>query len=71
MQRLPVAVRLERASLAMGFVVRACAHQARLLDSPSSLRAPLGLEDFIANLVDTVLALLLAPTSVPVSDHEP
>ncbi|HXW79768.1 MAG TPA: hypothetical protein VEJ84_09715 [Acidimicrobiales bacterium] len=71
MQHLPVAVRMERGSLAMGFVVRACADQARLLDSPSPLRAPLGLETFMANLVDMVLALLLAPTSVPMTSREP
>lgn len=65
MQHIPVTVRVERASMAMGFVVRACADQARLLDNLSPVRTPLGLEDFVANLVDTVLALLLAPSSVP------
>jgi hypothetical protein len=64
MQHIPPAVRLERGNLAVGFVLRACADQARLLDNPSPPRPPLGLEDFVANLVDATLAMLLAPSTV-------
>jgi AcrR family transcriptional regulator len=72
MQHIPPAVRLERASLAVGFVIRACADQARLLDNPLPSRPPHGLEDFVANLVDTTLAMLLAPSTVTsVSGEEP
>ncbi len=71
MQHLPVVIRVERASLALGYVLRACADQARLLDNPVPQRAPLGLEHFITNLVDTVLALLLTPTTVPEATGTP
>lgn len=64
MQHIPVEIRLERGGLAMGFVIRACADQARLLDSPSAPRPPLTVDDFMTNLVDTTLAMLLTPSSV-------
>lgn len=67
MQHLPMAIRVERGTLAIGFVLRACADQARLLDDPAPLRTPLDLEDFFANLVDSVLAMLLSPSTVPES----
>lgn len=64
LEHLPLQVKAERASNAVAYITRACADQARLLDSDAPARPPLGLDDFTANLVDTVLAMLLAPTTV-------
>jgi len=62
--RLPGPVAAERASQVTGFIVRACGDQSRLMDSDAPARPVLSVEDFTMNLVDTVLAVLEAPTSV-------
>ena len=46
------------------FIVRACGDQSRLMDSDPPARPVLSVEDFTVNLVDTILAILQAPTSV-------
>jgi AcrR family transcriptional regulator len=60
---LPPAIAIERASQIAGFLVRACADQARLMDTDPPPRPVLGIEAFIANLVDTLLAIYQAPTT--------
>ena len=62
--RLPGPVAAERASQVTGFIARACGDQSRLMDSGAPARPVLSVEDFTMNLVDTVLAILEAPTSV-------
>jgi AcrR family transcriptional regulator len=62
--RLPGPVAAERASQVTGFISRACGDQSRLMDTDAPARPVLGVEDFTMNLVDTVLAILEAPTSV-------
>jgi AcrR family transcriptional regulator len=62
--RLPGPVAAERASQVTGFIARACGDQSRLMDSDTPARPVLSVEDFTMNLVDTVLAVLEAPTSV-------
>jgi AcrR family transcriptional regulator len=62
--RLPAQVAAERASQMVGFLVRTCADQARLLDASPPPRPPLCIEAFTANLVDVLLAMLTAPTTV-------
>jgi hypothetical protein len=47
-----------------GFIIRACSDQSRLMDSDPPARPLLSVEDFTLNLVDTILAILQAPTSV-------
>jgi AcrR family transcriptional regulator len=64
---LPRPIAAERGSQIAGFIVRACADQARLMDTGTPARPLLTVEDFTVNLIDTVLAILQAPTSV---DHE-
>jgi AcrR family transcriptional regulator len=61
---LPRDVAVERGSQIAGFLVRACADQARLLDTDPPPRPVLGIEAFTANLVDVLLGLLKAPTTV-------
>ena len=61
---LPRVVAAERGSQVAGFIIRACADQARLMDSGTSARPLLTVEDFTLNLIDTTLAILQAPTSV-------
>jgi AcrR family transcriptional regulator len=61
---LPREVATERASQLAGFLVRACADQARLMDSDPPPRLVLGIGAFTANLVDTLLAIYQAPTTV-------
>ena len=61
---LPRDVAAERRSQAAGFIIRACADQARLLDADPPPRPALGIEAFTANLVDVLLGLLKAPTTV-------
>jgi AcrR family transcriptional regulator len=61
---LPRDVAAERRSQAAGFIIRACADQARLLDADPPPRPVLGIEAFTANLVDVLLGLLKAPTTV-------
>jgi AcrR family transcriptional regulator len=62
--QLPPEVAAERASQIAGFTVRACADQARLLDTDPPPRPVLGIEAFTANLVDVLLGLLQAPSTV-------
>lgn len=76
MAHLPDPVMAERASQAIAFAVRACADQAYLLDSEPAPRPRLGMEDFVVNLIDTLLAMLFAPSTVrshrpPVADGTP
>ena len=61
---LPPGIAIERASQLAGFLVRACADQARLMDADPPPRPVLGIEAFTANLVDTLLAIYQAPTTV-------
>jgi AcrR family transcriptional regulator len=61
---LPSAVAAERGSQIAGFIIRACADQARLIDTGTPARPLLTVEDFTLNLTDTVLAILQAPTSI-------
>ena len=62
--RFPAPIAAERTSQVIGFIVRACGDQSRLMDSEEPARPVLSVEDFTLNLVDTVLAILEAPTSV-------
>lgn len=64
MIHVPRAVAAERASQIPAYLVRSCADQARLVDAETPPRTILDLESFIANVVDTILAMLAAPTSV-------
>jgi AcrR family transcriptional regulator len=68
---LPPAVATERASQLAGFLVRACADQARLMDTDPPPRPVLGTEAFTANLVDTLLAIYQAPTSITAHQASP
>lgn len=61
---LPVEVSGERRSQVVAFSVRALADQARLMDAEPSPRPRLDIEEFSANLVDVLLAIINAPTSV-------
>ena len=61
---LPPDVAAERASQIAGFLVRACGDQARLLDTDPPPRPVLVTEAFTANLVDALLAILQAPTTI-------
>jgi hypothetical protein len=47
-----------------GFIIRACSDQSRLMDSDPPARPLLSVDDFTVNLVDTILAILQAPTNV-------
>jgi AcrR family transcriptional regulator len=60
---LPPPIAAERTSLATGFVIRALGDQCRLMDSDPPPRSVLSIENFSANLVDIILAMLEAPTS--------
>ena len=64
LDHLPAPIIAERTSQATGFIIRACSDQARLMDSDPPARPVLSIEDFTVNLVDTILAILQAPTSV-------
>jgi AcrR family transcriptional regulator len=61
---LPAPIAAERTSQVTGFVIRALGDQCRLMDSDRPSRAVLSVEHFSANLVDTIMAILQAPTSV-------
>ena len=61
---LPAPIATERTSQVTSFIIRACSDQSRLIDSDPPARPVLSVEDFTANLVDTILAILQAPTSV-------
>src|ERR1700749_3422177 len=64
LDHLPAPVVAERTSQAIGFIIRACGDQARLMDSDPPPRPVLSVEDFPVNLVDTIMAIVQAPTSV-------
>jgi len=64
LDHLPAPIIAERTSQVIGFVVRACSDQSRLMDGDPPARLVLSVEDFTVNLVDTILAILQAPTSV-------
>ena len=64
LDHLPAPVVAERTSQATGFIIRACGDQARLMDSDPPPRPVLSVEDFTVNLVDTIMAIVQAPTSV-------
>ena len=64
LDHLPPPVIAERTSQVTGFIIRACSDQSRLMDSDPPPRPVLSVDDFAVNLVDTVLAILQAPTSV-------
>ncbi len=68
---LPPDIATERASQIAGFLVRACADQARLLDTDPPPRPVFGIEAFTANLVDTLLAILQAPTTIQADRASP
>lgn len=61
---LPARVAAERTSQVAGFVIRALGDQCRLMDSERPTRPVLSVEDFSANLVDIIMAILEAPSSV-------
>src|SRR6185312_13024603 len=64
LDHLPAPVVAERTSQVTGFIIRACGDQARLIDSDPPPRPVLSVEDFTVNLVDTIMAIVQAPTSV-------
>jgi AcrR family transcriptional regulator len=64
LDHLPAPIIAERTSQAIGFIIRACGDQSRLMDSDPPARPMLSVEDFTVNLVDTIMAILQAPTSV-------
>lgn len=66
MDHVPPAVAAERASQIPAYLVRSCADQARLVDAETPPRPVLDLESFITNVVDMILAMVDAPTSVTV-----
>jgi hypothetical protein len=64
LDHLPAPVVAERTSQVIGFIIRACGDQARLMDSDPPPRPVLSVEDFTVNLVDTIMAIIQAPTSI-------
>jgi len=64
LDHLPALIIAERTSQVTSFIIRACGDQARLMDSDPPARPVLSVEDFTVNLVDTIMAILHAPTSV-------
>ncbi len=64
LDHLPAPVIAERTSQVIGFIIRACSDQSRLMDSDPPARPVLSVDDFAVNLVDTIMAILQAPTSV-------
>jgi AcrR family transcriptional regulator len=64
LEHLPAPVVAERTSQVISFIIRACGDQSRLMDSDPPPRPVLSVDDFAVNLVDTILAILQAPTSV-------
>ena len=67
---LPPPIAAERTSLATGFVIRALGDQCRLMDSDPPSRTVLSVADFTANLVDIIMAILQAPSSVTLDSPE-
>ena len=68
---LPPEIAAERASQIAGFLVRACADQARLMDTDPPPRPVLGIEAFTTNLVDTLLAIYQAPSTIKTNQASP
>jgi hypothetical protein len=64
LDHLPMPIAVERTSQVTSFIVRACGDQSRLMDSDPPPRPVLSVEDFTVNLVDTIMAIVQAPTSV-------
>jgi hypothetical protein len=64
LDHLPVPIAVERTSQLVSFIIRACGDQSRLMDSDPPPRPVLSVEDFTVNLVDTIMAIVQAPTSV-------
>jgi len=64
LEKLPRPIAVERGVVISELIVHALADQARLIDTDPPPRPALPLEAFTANLVDIVLAILEAPTSV-------
>jgi AcrR family transcriptional regulator len=64
LDNLPAPIIAERTSQVTSFIIRACGDQARLMDSDPPARPVLSVEDFATNLVDSIMAILQAPTSV-------
>ena len=64
LDHLPAPIAVERTSQVTGFIIRACGDQSRLMDSDPPARPVLSVEDFTVNLVDTIMAIVQAPTSV-------
>jgi AcrR family transcriptional regulator len=64
LDHLPVPIAVERTSQVTSFIIRACGDQSRLMDSDPPARPVLSVEDFTVNLVDTIMAIVQAPTSV-------
>jgi hypothetical protein len=64
LDHLPVPIVVERTSQLTSFIIRACGDQSRLMDSDPPARPVLSVEDFTVNLVDTIMAIVQAPTSV-------
>src|SRR5262249_2380480 len=61
---LPRAIPLERTSMLTALGLRALADHARLMDAKPAPRAILTIDDFTANLVDILVAIVDAPTTV-------
>lgn len=61
---LPPEIRAERVGQIGLFVIRAYGDQARFIDAEAPPRAPLSTEDFTENLVDLLVAVVDAPSSV-------
>jgi AcrR family transcriptional regulator len=64
LDHLPAPIIAERTSQVTSFIIRACGDQSRLMDSDPPARPVLSVEDFTVNLVDTIMAILQAPTSI-------
>lgn len=66
-EHLPPALRVERVSQGVGFMIRALADQARLVDADPAPREPLAPDLFATNIVDVMLGMLSAPTTTDVA----
>ncbi|MEO6627777.1 MAG: hypothetical protein ABIP03_04335 [Aquihabitans sp.] len=64
LEHLPHPLQLERVALIGGFIVRSYAGQARLLTIDDPPRPVLSVDDFTTNLLDLLLALLLADSTL-------
>lgn len=64
LEHLPRPLQLERVALIGGFIVRSYADQARLLTLDEPPRPVLSIDDFTTNLLDLLLALLVADSTL-------